>query len=114
MLRFTDAQMNKLGDAVYLSKMRRFLNDKFPESTEVPVVELDAGIRLLTHKAFAYHIVVERDLGAFVVCGWVMGLDFDQKFPTINHVLKDFSVPSSEKANFLWRFMDKTFATLSG
>jgi hypothetical protein len=112
MLQLTDAQQTKLGDGVYLGKMRRFLNDKFPETKEVSNAELDMGIRFLTGKAFIYHITVERDLGAYVVCGWVMGLDFDEKFPTIKDVLEDFSISSSDKAEFLWRFMDKTFEIL--
>ncbi len=114
MLKISELQSAELGEASYLHRMRQYLYDNFPEARQVPADEMEAAITDLTNKAAVYNLTQETDVAAFITTAWLMGLDFDQKFTAVGNTLSNFDLPSYEKTEFLWQFIEQSFATLKG
>ncbi|WP_428034723.1 hypothetical protein [Amphritea sp.] len=114
MLKISELQSKELSEASYLHRMRKYLYDSFPEARDVPVDDMETAITALTNRAAIYNLTQETDVAAFIVTAWLMGLDFDQKFTVVGNVLANFDLPSYEKTEFLWEFIEKSFATLKG
>lgn len=113
-LKLSQEQLDHLGGQSYAERMRRYLNEQFPESNEVPSQELETTILELTERASGYKLILETDVAAFITSAWLLGLDFDQQIPVIKETLEDRDKLSIEKSEFLWQFMEDAFSILEG
>ena len=105
-------QIKNLGEKNYIVRMRKYLNESFPESCNVPSKDMDRAIVELTKRAKRYKLFLKIDLAPFIVGAWLMGFDFDEKFIAVKSVLRDFNLTSCEKSEFLWQFIEEAFRLL--
>jgi hypothetical protein len=112
MLKISKKQENLLGQRDYISRMRQYLYETFPETKQVPRADLDQAIQDLTERAKQYGLYLETDIAPFIVGAWLMGLHFDEQFLTVKNTLSDPGLASFEKSDFLWKFIENSFETL--
>jgi hypothetical protein len=105
-------QISIMADAIYAERMRHFLNVQFPESRDILPEVLDKQILELTERAACYKLIFETQVAPFIVAAWVMGLDFDNKYLAVKQVLEDLDMDSNAKAEWLWRFLEKSIEIL--
>ncbi|TSK06154.1 MAG: DUF4123 domain-containing protein [Geobacter sp.] len=105
-------QLQQLGMSIYLERMRRYLNEVFPESRMVTRTKLERMIMELTERAAGYKLVLENHIAAFLAAAWILGMNFDEVYPAAREVLLDYEMDCGRKADWLWDFIDATAASL--
>jgi hypothetical protein len=107
-------QKNEIGNKIYASRMRQFMNEQFPATKEIEDQELERIILDLTDRAAGYKLVLETHVAPYIVASWIMGIGFEDKFLAAKEVLEDLDMDSGAKANWLWQFLDETIGILEG
>lgn len=105
-------QTRKTGEGIYVERMRRYLNESFPESKEVPREEMDRTILELTERAAGYKLILETHVAPFIVAAWLFGTTFDEDFKAAKAVLEDYEMDTGMKAQWLWNFIEETVGVL--
>jgi hypothetical protein len=105
-------QLVQMGNKMYASRMRQYLNAQFPETEEIENKELERIILELTDRAAGYKLILETQVAPFIVAAWIMGIDFDQDFIAVKEVLENLDMDSNEKANWLWQFLEDSIEIL--
>lgn len=101
-----------MGDKIYAERMRRYLNETFPETRDVPREEMDRTILDLTESAAGYKLILETHVAPFIVAAWLFGKTFDGDFPAVQAVLEDYEMDTGMKAQWLWNFIEETVGIL--
>lgn len=91
-----------------------FLHDKYPESKAVPTEELRVGVREQIAKArTSYGFETEQQLAAYVHAAWLMGMDFDTRFPSATERLQSPAYSAQDKAEWLAAWTTGLFEALA-
>lgn len=98
-------QFRQLGMSIYVERMRAYLHEIFPESKGISRKVLGQMIEDLTERAAGYKLVLETHVAAFIAAAWILGMDFDEKFPGAQEVLLDYEMDCGAKAEWLWDFI---------
>jgi hypothetical protein len=107
-------QKNEIGNKIYASRMRQFMNEQFPATKEIEDQELERIIMNLTDRAAGYKLILETHVAPYIVASWIMGIGFEDNFLAAKEVLEDLDMDSGEKANWLWQFLEQTIGILEG
>lgn len=113
-MKIDKSQKNEIGNKIYASRMRQFMNEQFPATKEIEDQELERIILDLTDRAAGYKLVLETHVAPYIVASWIMGIGFEDKFLAAKEVLEDLDMDSGAKANWLWQFLDETIGILEG
>ena len=113
MLLLDNNQIKTIGLGAYALRMRKYLNDAFEDSKQVPAQKMEETIIKMTKQAAIYNMTLETDLAAYISAAWLLGLDFDTKFLTVNKTLQSDNLSGIEKAEFLWQFIEDSFEILN-
>ena len=68
-------------------RMCKFLRKQFPEAKEIEKDEFLEEVRLQVDKSFSYGLESEKEVGTYLVAAWVLGANFDEKFPGALEIL---------------------------
>jgi hypothetical protein len=107
-------QKNEIGNKIYASRMRQFMNEQFPATKEIEDQDLERIIMDLTDRAAGYKLILETHVAPYIVASWIMGIGFEDNFLAAKEVLEDLDMDSGEKANWLWQFLEQTIGILEG
>lgn len=113
MLKLRNKQIELIGTDSS-GRLREFLCSSFPEAKEIPKEEMNEQLMKLTERSKKYGLYLETQVAPFVVCAWLMGLEFDEQYGVVRKTLNDPILSSAEKTEFLWQFVEKSFQTLEG
>jgi hypothetical protein len=90
----------RVPEAVFEARVVDFLRDQFENARAAPRRELAPGVREQIARASAHGLVTERQVVAYVVTAWILGVDFDTTFPYLRTVL-DAPIDPEQKAEML-------------
>ena len=96
------------------TRLMIFLRERFDDATEMPDAELSRGIHEQVERAETYGLLSEKQVASYVTTAWLLGQDFDQKFPKINAVLRSPMYEPDEKADFVLEHAAQLFDALAG
>ena len=102
MLTINEAQLSNIADSLFEQKFVRFLHEQAPDS--IGAIETPEGRAILRDQiasARRYGFNSEADLSTYILTAWLMGPDFNVRFPAMTEVLESKSLSPSEKAEAL-------------
>ena len=76
-------QLRRLADSgrqQYVTKLTDFLNERFPESANVPREELQAEVSRQVERAAEHGLETEQQAATYTVTAWLAGRDFDVRY----------------------------------
>ena len=107
-------ELSKLSVTNFETRMIDFLHDKYPESKTVPTEELRAGVSEQIAKArVSYGFETEQQLAGYVHVAWLMGMDFDIRFPSAAERLQSPAYTAQDKADWLAAWTTGLFEALA-
>jgi hypothetical protein len=92
--------LNEHQAAIYELRLSRFLREQFLDAAEEDPAELRREVAGQIHKGRTYGCEDEQDVAAYVITAWLLGTDFDTRFPAAHDVLTS-SLSGKMKARFL-------------
>ena len=98
-LAFSAEQMEALAMGAFLSRVVTLLVDADPSARDV--LSDPDGHRILYRqyqRALSYGLTSELDLGRYIITAWLLGTDFDTRFPAMSQILNSPELTSGEKA----------------
>ncbi len=118
LLTFQKHQLQQLGDSRFAGKLRNILLEGAadPAATRAQLAspQGDAALRGQIAKAHGHGLSSELDVARYVITSWLLGLDFDTRFPAMAEVLASDRLTPSQKAEALERIAETLLATLRG
>ncbi len=99
MLTLSPHQLNVIGEARFQQRLVDLLLESVPDSRGV--IETAEGRKVLGEqcaKARRYGMAAELDVASYVITAWLLGLDFDTRFPAMSEVLSSDQMTPSQKA----------------
>ena len=79
----------------------------------MPDGALDGAIGGLADKAVEYGLETEQQALAYIVTGWLLGLEFDAEFPAARFMLASPDYTPAEKADWLENWTVRMFSLLA-
>ena len=110
MLKIREAQVDQL--APFRRRIRDLLRRHFPETREIPARQTDAAISRQIKEGRTYGLWTERQLAIYVLTAFLLGEDFDVKFPAANAVLRSGLEPDA-KVDWVEAWSREMFDTLA-
>lgn len=107
------AGLSDAGSAGFESRLAAFLNDKYPESKSIPEAQFREGIRGEITKARSYGLETEQQIATYVHSSWVLGRDFDSRFPAAAEKLPSPAYSPEQKAGWLAAWTKALFESLA-
>jgi hypothetical protein len=98
----------------FLESLIQFLYDEFPESKQEPPVEFREVVSEQIEKSRSYGLQTEQEIATYVVSAWLLGTDFDTRFPVAQETLSSDMESSNAKMVWLQHWTHDIFATLEG
>ena len=85
----------------YEDRVIDFLREKFDDARALRRRDVRPFVRSQIAKADGYGLISEQQVAAYVMLAWLLGVDFDEKFPLIQRALIDPTIDPEEKVTFL-------------
>ena len=101
MLRFSQEQLAAFGDDAFAEQLTDFLRERFP----------DAAAQEQIDRGHSYGLHSQRQLAVYVTTAWLLGADFDTKFPAAEEMLSSHR-SGSAKQQWLSEFTQELFKSL--
>lgn len=116
-LYFSEQQLQETAENRYLGQLRDLLvaGSTHPAATrtELDSPEGTATLQAQVANARRYGMRSELDLARYVITAWLLGLDFDTRFPAMAEVLAIERLGPSQKAEALERISTTLLETLN-
>lgn len=112
-MRISQAQLDQLADARFLDRLVGILAESDPGAGEA--LRTPEGKRILRQqydKALTYGLVTELDAARYVITAWLLGTDFDTRFPAMREILGEPRLSPSQKAEAIERVSTALLQTL--
>jgi hypothetical protein len=93
-------------------RMVELLREEFPEARDEPLPEMRRVVREQADKALGYGLSAEQHVAVYVTTAWLLGTDFDVKFPAARDTLTSRVLGSGEKADRLAKMTEHLFVAL--
>lgn len=107
-----------LGESRFVNKLRSILQEGAvdPAGTRAELNSLEGEVALRDQIAACrrHGLSSELDLARYVITAWLLGPDFDTRFPAMAEVLASDRLTPSQKAQALERITETLVATLRG
>ena len=99
-MQFHADQIDRLSELQFRERLIQVLSAIDPSAerelhSPAGLSQLDA----LIARARGYGLLAELDIGRFVVTAWLLGLDFDQRFPAMQEILTEPRLSPTQKAD---------------
>ncbi len=102
MLTLTSHQLDLIGDSRFRSRLGDLLLESVPDSRGViNTPEGQLTLREQCAKARSYGLSAELDVANYVISAWMLGVDFDTRFPAMHEILLSPQLTASEKASLI-------------
>lgn len=99
MLRFSEEQFAQLAELRFERRLTQILVDADPNATAALTNEKGRGIlRAQCAKARGYGLTTELEIARYVITAWLMGLDFDTRFPAMAEILNTAKLQPDQRA----------------
>lgn len=116
-LYFSEQQLQETAENRYLGRLRDLLvaGSTHPAATrtELDSPEGTATLQAQVANARRYGMRSELDLARYVITAWLLGLDFDTRFPAMAEVLATERLGLSQKAEAMERISTTLLETLN-
>jgi hypothetical protein len=107
-------QLDRMANSVFCDSILQILIEHYPEDAAVlNSADTKQVIREQVAKAEYYGIETELDVGRYVLTAWLMGRDFDTKFPTMNTILVSVTATAAQKMDAIEQIAESIFNTLA-
>jgi hypothetical protein len=93
-------------------RMAQFLRKEFPDAREVKKEDLANFVHQQTSKSFQYGLKFETQTAEYIATAWLMGGDFDTKFPVVEKTMQAKKIEPEEKKKWLIAWRKKVFQSL--
>jgi hypothetical protein len=88
------------------------LREEFPDAEALPIEELRAGVATQLDHAVEYGLDTELEQATYATSAWLLGEDFDKRFPVVEAVINSARLTSEEKRQWLEEFTREIFSRL--
>lgn len=110
--------LQHLGESRFVNKMRGILlegaADPAATRAELSSPQGEAALRQQIAASRRHGMTSELDIARYVITAWLLGPDFDTRFPAMTEVLASDRITPSQKAEALERIAETLLATLRG
>ena len=96
----------------FIDRITAHLREQFPDAAALPVDELRIGVAAQLKRADEYGLDLEQEQAIYATSAWLLGEDFDKRFPAAEAVLSSSRLTSFEKQQWLEEFTREIFARL--
>jgi|WetSurMetagenome_2_1015567.scaffolds.fasta_scaffold1063471_1 hypothetical protein len=96
----------------FVDQVSAHLRKEFPDAEALPGEELRSGVVVQLRKAEGYGLETELEQATYATSAWLLGDDFDTRFPAAEAVLNSARLTSEEKRQWLEDFTREIFARL--
>jgi hypothetical protein len=90
-----------------------FISEHYDEATELDRAEFRAVVQEQVHKAQRYGLETEEQIATYVHSAWLLGQDFDTRFPAASEQLSSPVFTPQEKSDWLAAWTKMLFETLT-
>ncbi len=101
-----------LGKLAFIRRLRELICEQFPDARRIPKHELNPEIFQQLQRAERYGMHSEHAAATYVMTAWLLGPDFDEKFPRAGECLQNPETPESHKVLWLQTFATTLLETL--
>lgn len=100
----TKPQLSDLASKRFESRIGEIVSQGDPAAVSYfASAEGTKALRDQCAKARAYGLVLELDIGRYVITAWQLGPDFDERFPAMSEYLRTTRLTPSQKADAVER-----------
>jgi hypothetical protein len=102
MLEFSSQQISAIGESRFQERLLEFLLKNQPDTQGV--LDTTEGKKTLAEqcsKARHYGLSTELALANYVITAWLLGADFDTRFPAMNEILSDPTTDGTQKSELI-------------
>jgi len=97
-MQFDAAQVDRLADLHFRERVIQILSSVEPDaSAELRSPSGLHQLDMLMARARSHGLSAELDLGRFIVTAWLLGLDFDTRFPAMREILAEPRLSPTQK-----------------
>ena len=93
----------------FIGLVTAHLRKEFPDAEAMPPDELRTGVAAQLRKADTYGLETELEQATYATSAWLLGEDFDTRFPAAEAVLTSTRLTSFEKCQWLEEFTCEIF-----
>jgi hypothetical protein len=93
-----------LGKLTFIRRIRELICEQFQEARSIPRHEFNPEIFRQLKRAEKYGLQSEHGAATYVMTAWLLGPQFDEKFPAAQERLKDPETPEAQKVLWLQTF----------
>ena len=112
-LRFTEDQFAQLAELRFERRLTQILIDADPRAEEALSTEDGRTVlRGQCAKARGYGLTTEIEIARYVITAWLMGLEFDTRFPAMAEILNSEELTPAQKAEAIERLTSKVLFDL--
>lgn len=98
-LSFQSAQFDDLARCRFESRLTAVIVETCPGAKgQIDTPEGQQMLRRQCQRASRYGLVAELDVARYVVTAWLLGTDFDERFPAMAEILNSESLRPAQKA----------------
>jgi hypothetical protein len=115
MITFRKDQLDALSrnqEKRFVDRLVAFLQQQFPDAAAEPANKLRPGVEEQTRKAGKYGLELEQEQAVYVTSAWLLGADFDTRFPAAAEVLPSPQLSGEEKRAWLEEWTQEMFNRL--
>lgn len=99
MFRISQETMDKMAEDAFLQRVAVAIGESDPTAlAELTTPEGRRVLREQYDKAHTYGLTTELELGQYIVTAWLLGTDFDTRFPAMQQILTHPTMTPSQKA----------------
>jgi hypothetical protein len=112
-LRFSSSQVDNIAVSNFLQRMVSIVatsDANAPAHLDTP--EGKKTLRQQFEKGASYGLESELDLGRYIITAWLLGPDFDTRYPAIQEILTHKSMDPSQKMEAIELVTGMLFKTL--
>lgn len=104
----------KEAERAYEERVADFLRDNFDDAKLRRRQDLLPFVRDQIACASRYGLGSERQVATYVMIAWMLGEDFDRKFPVLRRVLRDGDMDPDRKAELLGEHTARLIGAIAG
>lgn len=114
MLVIDKTRFEALAEARFEDRLERLLIEHDTSARgQIDTPEGRAELRAQCANARRYGLYTEFDIARYVVTAWLMGVDFDRRFPAMTAILTDASLSPTQKADMIEQLTSSVLAELT-
>lgn len=95
------AHLEACQEARFLDRVASFLRAEYPQARKIPPGDLFLFVLGQVEQARLHGFRNEDHLVTFTLTGWLLGPDFEDRFPAAGHMLRSTSYSLDMKARWL-------------